>query len=126
MPPTKNKRKSKEDILKKQPKQAVTREFTIHIHKYIHGIQFKKRAPRAIKAIRKFATKMMGTKEVKVTPSVNQYIWSKGIRNVPYRIRVRLHRKVNEDEDAPEKFFTEVTYIPVKSFKGLQTQTINN
>lgn len=34
---------------------------------------------------------------------VNKYIWSKGIRNVPYRVRVKLSRRRNEDEEATEK-----------------------
>uniref|UniRef100_A0A8C5QJD5 Uncharacterized protein n=1 Tax=Leptobrachium leishanense TaxID=445787 RepID=A0A8C5QJD5_9ANUR len=35
--------------------EVVTREYTINIHKRIHGIGFKKRASRALKEIRKFA-----------------------------------------------------------------------
>ncbi|KAL9089935.1 MAG: hypothetical protein Q9159_002292 [Coniocarpon cinnabarinum] len=37
----------------------VAREYTIHLHKRVYGVQFKKRAPRAIKEVRKFATKAM-------------------------------------------------------------------
>ncbi len=33
-------------------------------------------------------------------------------------MRVRCHRKRNEDEDAKHKFYTFVTYVPVESFKG--------
>ena len=39
-------------------------------------------------------------------------------RNVPVRIRIRCHRKRNEDEDSPHKFYTLVTHVPVDSFKG--------
>lgn len=39
-------------------------------------------------------------------------------RNVPYRIRVRLSRKRNEDEDSPNKLYTLVTYVPVTTFKS--------
>ena len=39
-------------------------------------------------------------------------------RNVPYRVRVRLARKKNEDEDAANKLYTLVTWVPVDSFKG--------
>ena len=39
-------------------------------------------------------------------------------RNVPYRVRVRLARKRNEDEDSPHKLYTLVTYVPVTTFKG--------
>jgi len=41
-----------------------------------------------------------------------------GIRNVPKRVRVRMSRKRNEDEDAKNKFFTLVQHVPVESFKA--------
>jgi large subunit ribosomal protein L31e len=36
--------------------------FTINLHKRLHKITFMERAPRAIREIRKFAQKNMGTK----------------------------------------------------------------
>merc|ERR550532_3378201 len=111
---------------KKLMNEVVTREYTINLHKRIHGIGFKKRAPRAIKEIRKFAEKMMGTPDVRVETRVNKYIWSKGIRHVPYRIRVRLARKRNEDEDSLHKLYTLVTYVPVTTFKGSQTINVES
>ena len=101
--------------------EVVTREYTINIHKRIHGVGFKKRAPRALKEIRKFAMKEMGTPDVRIDTRLNKAVWAKGIRNVPYRIRVRLSRKRNEDEDSPNKLYTLVTYVPVTTFKNLQT-----
>ena len=41
---------------------------------------FKKRAPRAIKEIRKFAEKMMGTADVRIDTRLNKHMWSQGIR----------------------------------------------
>lgn len=40
------------------------------------------------------------------------------ISNVPFRVRVRLSRKRNEDEDSANKLYTLVTYVPVETFKG--------
>merc|ERR1712080_55568 len=97
-------------------KEVVSREYTIHMHKRIHRIGFKKRAPRAIKQLRKFARKMMG----------NKHVWSRGVRNVPYRLRVRLARKRNEDEDSPNKLYTLITHVQITSFKGLQTVNVDN
>ncbi|XP_077983573.1 uncharacterized protein LOC144438423 [Glandiceps talaboti] len=105
---------------------VVTREYTIHLHKRIHGIGFKKRAPRAIKEIRKFSEKMMGTPDVRIDTRLNKHIWSQGVRSVPYRVRVRLARKRNEDEDSANKFYTLVTYVAVTSFKGLHTQNVDS
>merc|ERR1711879_827608 len=82
--------------------EVVTREYTINLHKRLHGIGFKYRAPRAVKEIKKFAEKQMGTKDV--------------------RMRIRLARLRNEDEDSIHKLYTLVTHvqIPKGGFKGLQ------
>ena len=40
---------------------VVTREYSIHLRKLLHGVGFKKRAPRAVKEVKAFAKKMMGT-----------------------------------------------------------------
>merc|ERR1712072_877136 len=69
--------------------EVVTREYTINLHKRLHSSTFKKRAPRAVRAIRKFATVMMGTEDVRVHPQLNKAVWGKGVKNVPHRIRVR-------------------------------------
>uniref|UniRef100_A0A8P0TR44 60S ribosomal protein L31 n=1 Tax=Canis lupus familiaris TaxID=9615 RepID=A0A8P0TR44_CANLF len=63
--------------------EVVTREYTINIHKRIHGV------------------------------------------SVPYCIRVRLSRKRNEDEDSPNKLYMLVTYVPVTTFKNLQTVNVD-
>ena len=87
---------------------------------------FKKKAPKAIKEIRKFAEKAMGTKDVRVDVKLNKQIWSKGIRGPPRRIRVRVARKRNDDEDAKEEFFSLVTVaeIPAEGLSGLGTKVI--
>lgn len=47
---------------KKTELQPACRDYTLNMHKGLQGIQFKKRAPRAIRNIRRFATKEMHTK----------------------------------------------------------------
>merc|ERR1712230_104084 len=107
--------------------EVVTREYTINLHKRLHSSTFKKRAPRAVRAIRKFATEMMGTSDVRVHPQLNKAVWSKGVKNVPCRIRVRCERRRNDDEDAKEKLYTIVTHVMVdttaakKGFRSLLT-----
>ncbi|KAI3981813.1 hypothetical protein MKX01_027798 [Papaver californicum] len=56
--------------------EIVTREYTINLHKRLHGM---------------------------VDVKLNKHIWSKGIRSVPRRVRVRIARKRNDDEDVKEK-----------------------
>merc|ERR1712164_204696 len=93
--------------------EVVTREYTINLHKRLHSSTFKKRAPRAVRAIRKFATVMMGTEDVRVHPQLNKAVWGKGVKNVPHPIRVRCERRRNDDEDAKEKLYTIITWVAV-------------
>merc|ERR1711863_166078 len=106
-------------------KDVVSREYTINLHKRIHRIGFKYRAPKAIDQIRKFAREAMGTDDVRIDSRLNKAVWERGIRNVQYRIRVRLHRKRNEDEDSAQKLYTLVTFVPVDTFKGLTTVNVD-
>ncbi|ELW70754.1 60S ribosomal protein L31 [Tupaia chinensis] len=85
--------------------EVVTRAYTVNIHKRVHGVGFKKNAPWALEEIWKFAMKEMGTPDVRIDTRLNRAVCVKGIRNVPYRIHVRLSRKQNEDEDSPNKFY---------------------
>ena len=62
--------------------EVVTREYTINLHKRLHGIGFKYRAPRAIKEVKKFAEKQMGTNDVRIDTRLNKHIWSQGVRLV--------------------------------------------
>merc|ERR1712206_75019 len=94
---------------------------TINLHKRLHGIGFKYRAPRAIK---KIAEKQMGTNDVRIDTRLNKHLWSQGVRNVPFRVRVRLARLRNEDEDSVNKLYTLVTHVNVATFKGLQTENV--
>merc|ERR1712098_278626 len=76
--------------------EVATREYTINMHKRLHGIGFKYRAPRAVKEIKKSAEKQMGTKDVRIDTRLNKAIWSQGVRGVPFRMRIRLARLRNE------------------------------
>jgi len=142
--------KPKSDKKKSAINEVVTREYTVNLHKRLHGIGFKKRAPRAIKEIRRFAEQQMGTKDVRIDTHLNKVLWSKGVRyvhifvmdcllmwrkcscfmlvccrSVPFRVRVRLARRRNEDEDSPNRLYTLVTHVAVPSVKGLLTKNVD-
>ncbi|KAJ7720822.1 ribosomal protein L31e-domain-containing protein [Mycena metata] len=104
---------------------VVTREYTIHMHKRVHGRSFKKRAPWAVKSVIDFAQKTMGTSDVRIDPELNKEIWARGIKSVPHRLRVKLERKRNDEENAKEKLYTYASYVSVTSFKGLQTVVVD-
>ncbi|KAG1728027.1 60S ribosomal protein L31 [Suillus occidentalis] len=123
---------------------VVTREYTIHLHKLVHGRSFKKRAPWAVKSVVDFARKSMGTTDVRVDPKLNQALWARGVKSVPHRIRVKLERtcyifnlirnaddlfftgKRNDEEGAKEKLYTYASHVVVTSVQGgLQTAVVD-
>lgn len=116
----------------------------------MHGVTFKKRAPRAIKEIKEFAYKAMvrnpgiarlattsdesrrksqgsnanisqGTSDVRVDPQLNKKVWECGVKGVPYRLRVRISRRRNDEEGAKEKLYSYVQAVNVKNPKSLVT-----
>jgi large subunit ribosomal protein L31e len=104
---------------------VVTREYTIHLHKLVHGRSFKKRAPTAVKSVVAFAQREMGTADVRIDPKLNQALWARGIKSVPHRIRVKLERKRNDEENAKEKLYTYASHVLTASFKNLGTVTVD-
>lgn len=117
----------------------------------IFGASFKKRAPKAIKEIKAFAHKAMvrspptskfaksrvssldehlfdkkkqGTKDVRVDPQLNKEVWKQGIKGVPYRLRVRICRRRNDEEGAKDRLYSYVQAVNVKNPKGLQTSVV--
>ncbi|KAH7420600.1 hypothetical protein KP509_13G014100 [Ceratopteris richardii] len=111
---------------KSRKDEVVCREYTVNLHKRLHGCTFKKRAPKAIKEIRKFAQKMMGTSDVRLDVKLNKHLWSRGIRNVPKRVRIRIARKRNVEEDAKEDLYSYVTVadVPPAGFRGMGTKVV--
>jgi len=117
--------KVKKGMKRSTVNDVVTREYTIHLHKHVFGRSFKTRAPTAVKAIKSFAKMHMGTSDVRLDPSLNKQLWATGIKNVPHRLRVRIARKRNDEEDAAEKLYSFVSHVPVTKFKGLITETVD-
>ncbi|KAB8240283.1 carbon-nitrogen hydrolase [Aspergillus flavus] len=104
---------------------VVSREYTINMHKRLHGVSFKKRAPRAIKEIKAFTERAMGTKDVRIDPALNKKVWEAGVKGVPFRLRVRISRKRNDEENAKEKLYSMVYAVNVKETKGLHTAVVD-
>lgn len=99
-------------------------EATINLHKIVHGTTFKYRARKAIKRIKVFAKKLMRTHDVRIDPKLNKFVWSGGIKGVPFRARLRLDRKRSDDEEAKKSLYTVVSWVPVAEYKNLWTQKI--
>ncbi|KAH8625504.1 hypothetical protein IG631_19383 [Alternaria alternata] len=80
---------------------VVAREYTIHLHK-------------------------RGTNDVRLDPQLNKKVWESGIKGVPFRLRVRISRKRNDEEGAKEKLYSYVQAVNVKDPKGLHTQIVED
>ncbi|BEI80573.1 hypothetical protein CcaverHIS002_0111020 [Cutaneotrichosporon cavernicola] len=120
MAPTQKTRKQRSAL-----QDVVTREYTINLHKRVHDLGFKKKAPKAVKSVTEFAQKTMGVKDVRISPGLNQALWARGVRSPPRRVRVRLERKRNDDEGAKEKLYVVASVVEgVTSFKGLETVVV--
>ena len=108
---SKNIQKGKGD---KKELQALTRKITVNLHKQLHGVQFKKKAPCAVKVIKQLVRRNMLTKDVRIDPELNKEIWRNGVRNLPTRVEIIMDRKKNEDEEeGQEKMYTLVKLAPM-------------
>jgi large subunit ribosomal protein L31e len=54
-----------------------------------------KRSKRAIKAIREFVRRHVKVEEVKIGKQLNEFIWSRGSKSPPPRVRVRVVKEEN-------------------------------
>lgn len=101
----------------------VSAEATIQLSKLLKNRTFHKRAPQAIKKIKEFAGKLMKTTDNRIDSSLNTYIWHKGVKGVPGRVRVSIQRRTDTTEGNKRKhFYTVISNVPVASFKGLTTK----
>ena len=97
----------------KKELQALSRRIKVNLHKQLHGVQFKKKAPCAVKVIKELVKRNMLTKDVRIDPELNKEIWKNGERNLPTRVEIIMERKKNEDEEeGQEKMYTLVKLAP--------------
>lgn len=69
-------------------------------------------------------TASQGTSDVRLDPQLNKKVWESGIKGVPFRLRVRISRKRNDEEGAKEKLYSYVQAVNVKNPKGLSTVVV--
>ena len=68
------------------------REYVVPLRKLMRGSKGYHRAKKAIKVLKKFISRHMHSENVKIMNEVNEEIWSKGIRNPPRKIKVKVVR----------------------------------
>lgn len=65
-----------------------------------------------------------GTTDVRIDPQLNKKVWEQGIKGCPFRLRVRISRRRNDEEGAKEKLYSYVQAVNVKNPKGLHTVVV--
>lgn len=73
---------------------------------------------------KELTVELQGTTDVRLDPQLNKKVWEAGVKGVPYRLRVRISRKRNDEEGAKEKLYSYVQAVNVKDAKGLQTALV--
>lgn len=76
--------------------------------------------------IGKLTIPFQGTSDVRLDPQLNKKVWEAGIKGVPYRLRIRISRKRNDEESARERLYSYVQAVNVKDAKGLQTALVED
>lgn len=95
----------------------VTYEHTIRLRRAAGRSPGKKHAPTAVRAIKDYVAKLTKVKDVRLDPSVNCFVWSRGICRLPRRIRIEIN--VVEQDDYK---YVVVAHKQVETFKGLSTE----
>lgn len=62
------------------------------------------RAPRAVREVKYFLTKHMKAEEVKIDASINEFIWERGLKKIPSKVKVKA---VKDDEGIVEATLAE-------------------
>ena len=84
-----------EDIKEQEQEEPKTIEkvLTLNLRKYVLRVSRFKRAKKAVKTLRELVMRHSKSKVVKISVRLNQYIWSRGIRKPPTKVRVKISRK---------------------------------
>jgi large subunit ribosomal protein L31e len=79
------------------------RSYVVNFSKPIYGrgVPRTKRAPRAVRYLKKYIIRHMKADVVVIDPLVNEVIWKRGAEHPPRKIRIRA---VKTDEETVEVF----------------------
>jgi large subunit ribosomal protein L31e len=72
-------------------KEEVERIYTVPLWRAWVTPRYR-RTERVINLLKEFAARHMKSKEVKISEELNEMLWSRGIRNPPRRVTVKMVR----------------------------------
>ncbi|EPR80098.1 60S ribosomal protein L31 [Spraguea lophii 42_110] len=99
-------------------------ELTIPMGKITIDVSKRWKCRIGIRRLKKFITKTFHDKEaeVQISPDLNKFLWERGMRNVPKRVRVRVNQEPYPKD--PSKKVYKLSHVVVSTFKGLGTEAI--
>ncbi len=71
------------------------RIYTVPLRKAYWTGSRRRRANRAVRALREFVERHMKPEELLIQPEVNERIWSRGIQKPPRRVRIRVTKNTD-------------------------------
>jgi len=80
------------------------RIYTIPFYPKLKLSTRNKRAPRAIRIMKKFIYRHMKADDIIIDPELNEYIWARGIQKPPRKVRVRA---IKDEEGIVELYLIE-------------------
>ncbi len=80
--------------IEKPKEKGLEREYIINIREKIRNVPIYKKTPKAIKSIKEFIVRHMkirdrDLKKVRLDIYLNEYLWHRGIKNPPTRLKVK-------------------------------------
>ncbi|MFA4953514.1 MAG: 50S ribosomal protein L31e [Candidatus Pacearchaeota archaeon] len=116
-------------MAKKTEEKIVTieREYIIPLREKCRVVPRYKKTPKAVKTIKEFLVKHMkiydrDTRKIKIDGYLNDYLWFRGIRRPPHKIKVKV---IKEITDGKELVRVELVDYPNKlKFKKIRAEKL--
>jgi len=87
----------KVEVKSEEKKEKIKmREMIINIRKQVLKAPLQKRAKKAVRSLSDVIRRIAKNRKVKISAKLNNYIWSRGIKNPPTKIPVKIIEKENE------------------------------
>lgn len=86
------------DKKSKTAEKEIEREYTIPLREKSRSVPRYKKTPKAVKTIKEFIARHMKVEnrnlnKVKISKDLNQFLWAKGIRKHPHKIKVKAKKE---------------------------------
>jgi large subunit ribosomal protein L31e len=81
-------------LSERESEVELERQYTVPL-RVVLGVPRWRRAARAIRFVRAFVARHMKAEEVKIDPKVSEYVWSRGAKKPPRKVKVKAVKYKN-------------------------------